>query len=260
MSPKIVDQQSLQAREKELLDSALSIIEKSGVAGFNMDKLAALVPYSKGTIYNHFSSKEDLLTGICCQGIAILNGLFGKATEFSGSTRDRVMAQHLAYLLYALLYPNRFLLVLSAMSPALFERASEQRRIEFQERENALLSSFLNVIAEAVERGELTLPNHMSPKQVAFANWSLGFGTIALLAGDTNTCECRRGLSIEHELISNANIMLDGLGWRPLSSEADSTALIKNLLCDIFSEEIAVLESRGITLNLSDSGDTHGDL
>ncbi len=50
MSPKIVDKERLQVREQELLDVALSIIEREGVAGLNMDRLAAQVPYSKGTI------------------------------------------------------------------------------------------------------------------------------------------------------------------------------------------------------------------
>lgn len=248
MSPRIVDEESLQAREDELLESALSIIETDGVAGLNMDKLVARVPYSKGTIYNHFSSKEDLLTGLCCQGMRILEDLFSRAEAFNGNTRERVIAQHLAYLLYALLYPNRFLLVISAMSPTLFERTSEQRREEIQSLETDLLGTVLSIIDDAITKGDLALPTHMERSQVAFANWSIGFGTIALLAGDTESCECRRNLKIDRDLMINANLMLDGLGWKPLSSEMDSGSTIQRVLDEIFADEMRLLKSRGIQL------------
>ncbi len=251
MSPRILDEESLHARELELLDTALSIIEKEGVAGLNMDKLTSCVPYSKGTIYNHFNSKEDLLTGICCQGMRILTDLFSKAGTFAGSTRERIMAQNLAYLLYALLYPTRFLLVISVMSPTLFERTSERRREEIQTLETELLGTVLTIVDESIANGDFTLPVHMNRKQVAFANWSTSFGTIALLSNDTESCECRRGLSIGCELFNSINLILDGLGWKPLSSEIDSAALIQQLLSEIFIKERLMLESKGINLDLS---------
>jgi len=251
MSPRVVDEERLQAREAELLDAALSIIEQEGVAGLNMDKLVARVPYSKGTIYNHFRSKEDLLTGLCCQGMRILEDLFSRAGAFSGNTRERMLAQHLAYLLYALLYPNRFLLVISAMSPTLFERTSEQRREEIQALESTLLGTVLKVVDEAIAKGDFTLPPHMERNQVAFANWSISFGSIALLASDMESCKCRRGLMLERELINNVNTMLDGLGWKPLSREMDTAATIQRILTEVFAEEMAQLASRGVKLTIT---------
>ncbi len=169
------------------------------------------------------------------------------------------MAQHLAYLLYALLYPNRFLLVISAMSPTLIERTSKQRREEVQTLEAALLETVLTIVDESIAKGDFTLPPYMNRKQVAFANWSTSFGTIALLTNDTESCECRRGLSLDRELFNNTNLILDGLGWKPLSSEINTAALIEQLLSEIFSEEREMLESNGISLDLLAPHDTTTD-
>ncbi|MES9963532.1 MAG: TetR/AcrR family transcriptional regulator [Candidatus Sedimenticola sp. 20ELBAFRAG] len=251
MCPRIVDKESLASRELELLAAALSIIENRGVAGLNMDRLVAQVPYSKGTVYSHFSSKEDLLTSLCIQGMEILAGLFRKAANYSGSTRERGLGIHLAYLLYALLYPNRFLLVISAMSPTLFERTSEQRKQAFQEVETALFGAVVEIVDDAITAGDFKLPDHMTKQQVAFSNWSMGFGTIALLAGEFNDCECRRGLNLEHEMFNNVNLLLDGMGWKPLSNSQSHAVALQRIAEEAFSDEMSQLAERGIRLDFT---------
>ncbi|MES9957989.1 MAG: TetR/AcrR family transcriptional regulator [Sedimenticola sp.] len=251
MCPRIVDKESLEARELELLAAALEVIESEGTAGLNMDKLVARVPYSKGTVYSHFSSKEDLLTRLCIQGMEILAELFQRAADHQGSTRERGLAIHLAYLVYALLHPHRFRLVISAMSPTLFERTSEQNRGAFRAVEGELFGSVVKIVDDAISCGDFKLPAHMTKQQVAFSNWAVGFGTIALLAVEFNDCECRRGLNLEHELFNNVNTLLDGMGWKPLAGSQDHSDTLKRIADQLFNEEMAQLSERGISLDFT---------
>ena len=57
MAPRILDEYSLKAREQDIIDATIALIEKHGVENITMDKVVAAVPYSKGTVYKHFISK-----------------------------------------------------------------------------------------------------------------------------------------------------------------------------------------------------------
>ena len=66
-------------REEELVDLAVVIINEQGFAGLSLEKLTAKSCYSKGTIYNHFSSKEDCLSALCIRAISSILDLFKRA-------------------------------------------------------------------------------------------------------------------------------------------------------------------------------------
>ena len=241
MCPRSIDEESLQKRELELIDTALDIMEREGIAALTIDKLVASVDYSKGTVYGHFDGKEDLLTAACNNGLHILSELFDRAVSFQGSSREKMMAMHFAYLLYSRLHPNQFQLVISAKTPHLFARTSEHRLEEHRQLENALLKTSLGVVAEGIQAGDLKLPPHMNHKQVAFANWAMSFGAISLLSDEPTRCSGRQDLDIDTELFNASNLLLDGLSWRPLTAEHDYEKSLERIKCELFPNELKQL-------------------
>ncbi len=248
MSPRVIDHASLQARERELLAAALEIIRREGAAALTMDKVVARVPYSKGTVYNHFSGKEDLLTGLCNQSMQRLLRLFQRVLTFSGSSREKMLAICFAYMLFAQLYPDRFMLVITAKTPSVSEKASQKRQSEHLALDAELLGVAIRVINEAQSRGELTLPAGRRPEQVAFSLWAMTFGTIALLSENVERCSARSALLMEQEVVNHSNLVLDGLGWQPASSTERTLETISRCKLELFAEEVARLGERGKTL------------
>ena len=114
MPPRYIDEAALQARETIILDQALVIIRAQGIVGLTMDKLVAKVSYSKGTVYNHFSSKEDVLAGLCNRNMRSVLTLFIRAAAIDACARDRMTAICFAYMLSVLLSPQHFALVMNA--------------------------------------------------------------------------------------------------------------------------------------------------
>ncbi len=237
MSPRSLSHTDLLAREQELIDTAIEIMEQEGTAGLTMDKVVARVPYSKGTVYNHFSSREDLLTGVCNASMSQLAQLFQRAVSFKGSTRERIAAVHYAYLLHALLDPSKFMLVLYAKTANMIERTSEVRMQQHYELEGRLMGPVLQVVDEAIENGDVTLPPHLTPKQAVFTNWAGCFGVIALLISCQGHCGARSGLDLQQEVINHINLVLDGMSWRPLSNEWDYAKSIQRIAEELFPEE-----------------------
>lgn len=233
------------ARRELIVEAALKVIAKEGVAAMTMDKVVAQVPYSKGTVYNHFSCKEDLLMGIGNNALVILVSFFKKAATFQGSTRERMLAINLSYLIYAILHPDIFQSILCIKSPTVVQKASQSNQDRHTELELQIMAIFNNLITEALDNGELSMAEGMSLEQVSFANWAMNYGTIGLLGDDVSQCQGRNGLEIDREYFNHNNIVLDGLGWKPLRTEKDYRQSARKILSQLFSEEIAQIAQSG---------------
>ena len=80
-------QREIADRHTRFLDIAKSLIETEGYSTLSMDRIAELAEYSKGTVYQHFSCKEEILIQLCNQNGQILKSLFERACDYSSGTR-----------------------------------------------------------------------------------------------------------------------------------------------------------------------------
>ena len=72
-------QREIRQREQLILDAAQDMLHEHGYKYLTMDRIAEKVEYSKGTIYNHFASKEDLVCSLSCRCLTNLIDLFQQA-------------------------------------------------------------------------------------------------------------------------------------------------------------------------------------
>src|SRR5258706_16317843 len=80
------------AREELMIDHATRLLLREGYQNLNLDVLAQAVEYSKGTIYLHFSTKEDLVLAVATRIFKERADLFECVAQFQGRTRERVRA------------------------------------------------------------------------------------------------------------------------------------------------------------------------
>ena len=228
-------------REEELLDLAEQIMEVEGFSGFTMDKLVSACGYSKGTVYNHFSCKEDLFCALCIRGMTKTLELFNKALSFDGNCREKVLAIHFAYRLQALTNPTQFMCVLTAQTPAMKEKANEQRLKVQQDLDNEMTHFCDTLFQQAIESGEI--PGGTSIEEAIFASWALSFGTIALMTQASGTLPVERA-DTEMALLCNVNLLMDGMGWSPLSTEWDYESTWHRIAKQVFTHELEQLALR----------------
>src|SRR5580692_12527778 len=101
-------QREVQGREGRILEVARSMIVHDGYHGLSMDRIAEALEYSKGTIYQHFSCKEDILMALVNQAVECRLDLFRRAAAMRGRTRERMTAIGAAAELFFELYPHHF--------------------------------------------------------------------------------------------------------------------------------------------------------
>ncbi|MGH1485521.1 MAG: TetR/AcrR family transcriptional regulator [Cellvibrionaceae bacterium] len=245
MPPRYIDETKLKAREEEILDKALEIISVEGIVALTMDKLVANIGYSKGTIYNHFSSKEDVLAGLCNRNMRTVMNFFLRAAALEVSARDKMTAIGFAYMVSVLLSPQHFALVMNAKTE-LFEKASDARREEHDHLDQKLFGVMFGIIESAIENKELILQPQVDGQQVSFSLWAMSFGTIGLLLNGEKACSTMTGMMLEDRVITHGNIVMDGLGWQ--ASTRDQTEFMQWLKSDVFAAELDQLEKQGINL------------
>ncbi len=251
MTPRILDEQSLKAREQDIIDATIVLIDKHGVENITMDKVVAAVPYSKGTIYKHFLGKEDLILAIGNQAVTIMADLFSRAAQYQGCPRERMLLLNTSYLIYAILHPTLFKAVQCTKSPSVYGKSSTQRLQEQEQLEFKLMGSIVSIIEDAQQKNQFILPEHLNVHQICFTTWSASYGTIALLASEVEQCSGRNGMVVDRELFNQNNLILDGLQWAPLTKDKNYIQALELALKTVFPGELALLKAMGRELNFS---------
>lgn len=95
-------------RETLIIDTARTLLLEVGYIDLNMDRIAEITEYSKGTIYQHFSCKEEILVQMLIQSAQQCGTFLGRGSQFQGTPRERVAAMALGYDLFIRLHPDHF--------------------------------------------------------------------------------------------------------------------------------------------------------
>ncbi|MCP3920204.1 MAG: TetR/AcrR family transcriptional regulator [bacterium] len=229
-------QREIAEREERIVDVALGLLVEQGYIGLTMDKIAAEMEYSKGTIYQHFKSKEDVVAAILSASGEIRAKLFERAATFEGHSRERMGAVGVAAELFYALYPHHEQAENLVRAHSIREKADSKRTEFCAACEFRCFGVATGILRDAVAGGEIEIAPGQTVEQIASGLWSLYVGAFKLRD---------HGRFLEDEYLSdplpgllrNAQMFLDGCGWKPLSTEHDYLASRERALREIFPDE-----------------------
>ena len=236
-------QREVQSREERILELARSMIVQDGYHGLSMDRIAEAMEYSKGTIYQHFSCKEEILMALVNQTMERRLDLFRRAATFQGRSRERMMAIGAAAELFFQLYPDHIETEHTIRISSIREKTSEHRRLSLESCEARCSEVVRGVIRDAVAALDLQLSDDFGVEHLAFGLWAITFGGYSIAA----TSPSLTSLGIHDPLLAirgNGIRLLDGVGWKPLSSEQDPSPVFDRIKRDLLAAEIAQVERR----------------
>jgi len=230
-------QRDLLKREQLILDAAQTMLHQHGYNHLTMDRVAEAVEYSKGTIYNHFVSKEDLVCSLCCRYISNLIEIVQRAYNFAGSTRERYSAIGIGYSLHHQLHPMDSQIVQTVKNNAVREKISKAKLFEMESLEKKITKIAQSIVRDAIDSGELDKKHQDEISTIVFGFWSMHYGAVLLDQSDIPLHEL--GYSpVVKMLWHNANIYLDGYQWQPLSTTSDTENLFEKISLALFDDKI----------------------
>lgn len=241
-------QRELQQREKLFLDTARQVIRDKGVSALTMEAIADITEYSKGTVYKHFSCKEDIMCALCAEGVEYLISLCEKMTEFPGRPREKSIILALSYLLYAERYPEEFDLLIAARNANIRQKASPERLATADEADQKITQLIKDQIHAAIACGDLALAPETTVDQLCLGPWAMSLGITTLFEAKEMISSIEFA-PIQETLYQQLNFLLDGYQWHPLSTAfdykktlADATALLMQN-----TDDISISETLGAT-------------
>ena len=238
MPPSPAKAREIELREETILGVARQLLLERGYFGMTMDRIAEQVDFSKGTLYGHFGSKEDVLCALALESERKRTEFFERAEKFEGSPRERMTAVGAAYELYFRLHPTYFRSEQLIHSQELLTKISPERQAEVMRCGAKCHGLMTGIIEDAVRLRQLALPRTLTPGTLAFLLWSLTSGAYSNLADPEHLRQM--GVVNPVEAVRHAcQVFLDGLGWKPLSTQHDYPKTVRQVFSRCFPEEMA---------------------
>lgn len=236
-------QRELFEREQLILDTAQLILQHEGLKSLTMDRVAAEIEYSKGTVYNHFSSKEEIISGISCRCVKNLIELFTRARNYSGSHRERIAAIGIAHSLYAQLHPAELQNMQIIKSADIRQKIAAEKQVELLQLEQQITGIVLEIVNDAIRDGDIPQGQPFVPDSIVLGLWSMGYGSNLLHLSGIPFDQLGMQKPLQMVWI-NSNKFLDSYQWKPLSTAFDIYELQEKLCTELFSAEMKQLENQ----------------
>jgi len=230
-------QREIQQRETLILDTAQTMIYQHGYNYLSMERIAEEVEYSKGTIYNHFASKEDIVCSLSCRCVSNLIKVFQHAYDYPGTSRERFAAIGLGFSLYHQHHPMDVQNIQIVKNNAIREKVSEEKLCEIDTLEQQITKIAQSVVNEAIECGDLDKKYKNDVYTIVFGIWSMHYGAL-LLEQSTIPLHDLGFSPVVSMLWKNSNLYLDGYHWLSLSCDTDTEKLFKNISSFLFDGEL----------------------
>ncbi len=224
------------AREELIITHARRLLLEKGFQAWNMEELAGAVQYSKGTLYQHFTSKEDLVLEVATDALKQRADLFERASRFQGRTRERCRAIGFACCEFAANCPEYFHIEMMLKSASFWEKASEARRQAHAFQGARCWRAVNHIIVEAMAVGDLPREPY-SAEQATFALVSVTVGSHLMVQEP----HLRVQAGITNEMMPvrvNQDMVCDGLKWRPFLNEFDYAETDRRIVKELFPNAV----------------------
>lgn len=229
-------QREIQEREARILEVAGRLLVEDGYLKLNMDRIADEIEYAKGTVYQHFRNKEDIIVALSVAAHQKTAELFRTASGFKGGSRQRATAVGVASVLMNSLYPDSLQIHRVTRNPAILEKAKSERQQQLAASEGACMAVLAEIVRDAEADGDVALPEDIAAEDVVFGMWAMSTGAYEILAAGIPLVEqgVRDPLAA---LWHNFMRLLDGYGWKPLSVEEDYRTIRARAWRELFADD-----------------------
>jgi AcrR family transcriptional regulator len=214
----------LESRRRLILSSATDLFVRRGLAGVTLDDIAAAIEFSKGTIYNHFGSKEEIFAAIL---LAQLDALLASLRLAARTGRDAAARLRNATAAYLRFYQERreyfrLLFFIDIVSDQ--ERVPAGLRKEIRLRKIACLAELQRIVKEGARAGDFE--DARPAVRVSLVLWGMMNGILQLAESRQIKEE-----DLEPLLGTGLEITLGGLSPRnKTASRREKHGLIRKML------------------------------
>ena len=230
-------QKEIKAREAHFIRVAREILLREGYQGVSISRVAEATGFSKGTVYQRFGSKEELITALGIECRAKLLEITQKAASFPGRPRERILAIGEMMAFYSKYHADDQRILKLIDAETILEKVPESQQEKMKGYDVQVFQTLVGVIQDAISAGDLVLREDSTAQGLAFAFWAMMDGCFAASMGGAPLEEA--GIADPTaEVVRNGHYLMDGYGCRPLSHEWDYEATTRRVRAFLLSEPV----------------------
>ncbi len=217
----------VEARKERFLDVARTLLLEDGYEAVTIAHVAEVTGFSRGTVYQAFSTREDLVTalGMACR-VRLLESV-ARGAAFDGRPREKLVAVGVSIAAYSDAHPHDQRILKMIDAEAILERVSEEDRRTMRGYDVGIFRLLQGIAEEAVASGDLVLRPGLTTEGLCFAFWTMMDGAFAAFYGGAPLEEIGVPNPLD-EVIRSGHCLMDGYGWHPLSTDWDYDRSTRN--------------------------------
>lgn len=230
----------IREREQRILKISRQMVMKSGYHGLSLDALSSELGVSRGTIYNHFTCKEEILLALVIETMNRRRDMFQQAASYFGPPRVRIAAIGVAAEIFVRLYPDHFSVEQIVKSDSIWDKTSAERQSRMKMCQLQCVGICAGIVRDAIAQSHLVLADDVTPEMLVFGLWSMAEGAYSIIA----TSDAIEDLGIHAPfpaVRNNWHRMLDGYNWKPLSSDYDYDSSMFTIAETVFPDEFRAI-------------------
>jgi AcrR family transcriptional regulator len=135
--------------KRKIFEIAMKLFSEKGYEATSIEEITATVGVAKGTLYYHFSSKEEIFNFLVEEGMKLLKNSIEIKTSKCDNTKDKLKAIILIQIKAIIKYES----VLSIIFSQIY--GNENRNQLCQDKAEEYVNVIKNIIDEGIEKGEL---------------------------------------------------------------------------------------------------------
>ena len=147
--------------KRKIFETSMKLFADKGYEETSIEEITATVGVAKGTLYYHFSSKEEIFNFLIEEGMKLLKNSIDIKTEKVDNYIDKLKAIILIQIKVIVKYENLMTIVLSQVW------GTEKRNNRCREYVFEYIKTIEEIVRKGIEKGEITQGN---PEIIASRN------------------------------------------------------------------------------------------
>ena len=139
--------------KRKIFETSMDLFAKKGYDATSIEEITSVVGVAKGTLYYHFSSKEEIFNFLVEEGMKLLKNSIEIKTSKLDNTLDKIKAINLLQIKVIVKYENLISIVLSQIW------GNEQRNNTCKKYAFEYIKTIERILKEGIEKGEIRAVN-----------------------------------------------------------------------------------------------------
>ena len=215
-------QREIKQRDELILNVSRSLFIEHGYHNVTMDSIAKAVEYSKGTVYQHYASKEEIISALCMRFGEMILGWFDQIASddtIPGYVKMLlIMESEIVVHEYA--SADHDLLTLFK-SQAFSSKVSEDILHDMNCNVEEIIKMVHVFVRKAEASGELIIQPPATIDSITMGCWAMIEGTYEIADKHTYEKGNFTAKQIKQVMRTNSLMFLKGCGWQSIPLQSD---------------------------------------